>query len=310
MLCCTTSYSDSRSCAGICAPGRQPDDDGEAERAAADAAPGERTSDGASRAEQLIAAFGGRDNLLDVDACITRLRMEVADTDAVDRDRLKALGAAGVVEVGSNVQAIFGTQAESLKNEIVATMRRASITPVPPDIDDPAVAAPGDQPPADRTVAFDQSPGVVVLAPIPGVAVTLSNVPDETFASGAVGVGAAIEPPQRVVDAVAPVSGTILALMPHAYVVVTDSHIGVLVHLGLDTVQLQGEGFTAHVAKGDRVHAGQPVMIYDVPAVAATGRRTIVPVVVMQPKEADITVADVVTSGGQIVPGPLFTIKP
>jgi PTS system N-acetylglucosamine-specific IIC component len=72
-----------------------------------------------SRAEQLIAAFGGRENLVNVDACITRLRMEVADTGKVDQARLKGLGAAGVIEVGNNVQAVFGTQAEALKNDIV-----------------------------------------------------------------------------------------------------------------------------------------------------------------------------------------------
>ena len=72
-----------------------------------------------SKAEQLIAAFGGRENLVNVDACITRLRMDVADTSRVDHDRLKALGAAGVIEVGSSVQAVFGTQAEALKNEIL-----------------------------------------------------------------------------------------------------------------------------------------------------------------------------------------------
>ena len=71
-----------------------------------------------SKAEQLIAAFGGRENLRNVDACITRLRMEVADTAKVDHARLKALGAAGVIEVGNSVQAVFGTQAEALKNEI------------------------------------------------------------------------------------------------------------------------------------------------------------------------------------------------
>jgi PTS system N-acetylglucosamine-specific IIC component len=69
-------------------------------------------------AEQLIAAFGGRENLVNVDACITRLRMEVADKGKVDHARLKALGAAGVIEVGNNVQAIFGTKAERLKDEI------------------------------------------------------------------------------------------------------------------------------------------------------------------------------------------------
>ena len=72
-----------------------------------------------SKAEQVIAAFGGRENLVNVDACITRLRMEVADKGKVDQARLKSLGAAGVVEVGNSVQAVFGTDAEALKNEII-----------------------------------------------------------------------------------------------------------------------------------------------------------------------------------------------
>ena len=72
-----------------------------------------------TKAEQLIAAFGGRDNLVNVDACITRLRMEVADKDRVDKARLKALGAAGVLEIGNSVQAVFGTQSEALKNDII-----------------------------------------------------------------------------------------------------------------------------------------------------------------------------------------------
>ncbi|MGH3644029.1 MAG: glucose PTS transporter subunit EIIB, partial [Mycobacterium sp.] len=120
-------------------PGREPESEFEAEEQAnlgqgADAptavsAGGSGTASGTSaaptavatdsRAEQLIAAFGGRENLVNVDACITRLRMEVADTGKVDRALLKGLGAAGVIEVGNNVQAVFGTQAEALKNDIV-----------------------------------------------------------------------------------------------------------------------------------------------------------------------------------------------
>jgi PTS system N-acetylglucosamine-specific IIC component len=72
-----------------------------------------------TKAEQVIAAFGGRENLVNVDACITRLRMEVADKSKVDQDRLKSLGAAGVIEVGNSVQAVFGTDAEALKNDII-----------------------------------------------------------------------------------------------------------------------------------------------------------------------------------------------
>jgi PTS system N-acetylglucosamine-specific IIC component len=99
-------------------PGREPDDEFEAEEeknVGAGAAPAATTE---SRAEEVIAAFGGRDNLVNVDACITRLRVEVADKGKVDQARLKTLGAAGVIEVGSSVQAVFGTDAEALKNEI------------------------------------------------------------------------------------------------------------------------------------------------------------------------------------------------
>ena len=95
-----------------------------------------------------------------------------------------------------------------------------------------------------------------VLAPVEGRALTLAEVPDPVFSQGMVGHGAAIDPPRQVVDAVAPVTGKILKLLPHAYVILTPDNVGVLVHLGLDTVQLNGAGFTAHVAQGDSVTAG------------------------------------------------------
>jgi N-acetylglucosamine PTS system EIICBA or EIICB component len=119
-------------------PGREPESEFEAEEAAnLGEGPGAVTSGAAggsgtatetltapatvmadSKAEQVIAAFGGRENLVNVDACITRLRMEVADKSKVDQARLKSLGAAGVIEVGNSVQAVFGTEAEALKNDI------------------------------------------------------------------------------------------------------------------------------------------------------------------------------------------------
>ncbi|MEH3132757.1 MAG: PTS transporter subunit EIIC [Mycolicibacterium neoaurum] len=108
-------------------PGREPEEEFVAEEAAnvgagtgsaTAVAAGSDPGTEASRAEQVIAAFGGRDNLVNVDACITRLRMEVADPSKVDQARLKSLGAAGVIEVGNNVQAVFGTEAEALKNDI------------------------------------------------------------------------------------------------------------------------------------------------------------------------------------------------
>lgn len=148
-----------------------------------------------------------------------------------------------------------------------------------------------------------------VLAPVDGRAVALADVPDPVFAQGMVGYGAAINPPHQVIDAVAPVSGKVLKMLPHAYVIMTADNVGVLVHLGLDTVQLNGAGFTAHVAQGDAVTAGQPMISYDVPAIVAAGFSPVVPVVVMDEREAsNVIVADAVGTGAEIASGAvLFT---
>jgi sugar PTS system EIIA component len=148
-----------------------------------------------------------------------------------------------------------------------------------------------------------------VLAPVAGRAVALGDVPDPVFSQGMVGYGAAVDPPRGVVEAVAPVAGKVLKLMPHAYVVMTAERVGVLVHLGLDTVALDGEGFTAHVAEGDEVAAGQLVITYDVPAIEAKGLNPIVPVVVMDEREpGNVVPTDAVFEGADIASGaPLFT---
>lgn len=137
-----------------------------------------------------------------------------------------------------------------------------------------------------------------VLAAVAGRALPLSEVPDPVFSQGMVGHGAAIDPPRAVVDAVAPVSGRLLKLLPHAYVIVTADNIGVLVHLGLDTVGLNGAGFTKHANEGDIVSAGQVMITYDVPAVVAAGLNPVVPVVVMDEREpGNVTVSDAVREG-------------
>jgi PTS system glucose-specific IIA component len=124
-----------------------------------------------------------------------------------------------------------------------------------------------------------------------------------------VGYGAAIDPARGVVDAVAPVSGKLLKLMPHAYIVMTPQKVGVLVHLGLDTVQLNGDGFKTHVSQGDDVTAGQVIITYDVALVAAKGHNPIVPVVVMDEREpGNVVPSEAVAHGGDIASGDgLFT---
>ena len=148
-----------------------------------------------------------------------------------------------------------------------------------------------------------------VLAPVGGRAVALADVPDPVFSAGMVGFGAAVDPPREVVDAVAPVSGKLLKLMPHAYVVLTAEGVGILVHLGLDTVALKGEGFTAHANEGDDVTAGQVIIRYYVPAIEAKGLNPVVPVVVMDEREAaNVVPSESVFEGAQIPSGAeLFT---
>ncbi len=147
-----------------------------------------------------------------------------------------------------------------------------------------------------------------VLAPVPGRAVRMEDVPDPVFAQGMVGPGAALDPPRGLVEAVAPVSGTVLQVFPHAYVIVTAQGFGVLVHLGIDTVQLGGSGFTTHVEKGAEVAAGQLVVTYDVPAVESRGRNPIVPVVALDTQAGDVTLADAFTPGAAFSAlDPMFT---
>lgn len=256
-------------------PGRDPELDDAAD--VTDDADHVAGADGATaRAYRLIAAFGGADNLKAVDACITRLRVEVADKAGVDAAALRALGAAGVIEVGNNVQAVFGTQADGLKDEI-----RAALAQGPADGSAPVVTStPVEAAPVSTTVTGR----LTVLSPLGGTLVPLSEVPDATFAKGIVGHGLAIDPPREVVDVVAPATGKILKLWPHAFALQTADGIGVLVHLGIDTVQLEGEGFSAYAAEGDEVEIGQPILRYDVPAIEAAGRNPVVPVIVLDRK--------------------------
>ncbi|MGH8828683.1 MAG: PTS sugar transporter subunit IIA [Jiangellaceae bacterium] len=123
---------------------------------------------------------------------------------------------------------------------------------------------------------------LAVLAPVPGRVIELAGVPDPVFSAAMVGPGAAIDPPRDgAIVAVAPVSGTLVKLHPHAYVLKTADGSGVLTHLGIDTVQLAGAGFTLHAAEGDEVAAGAPIATWHPGEVDAGGRSPIVPVIAL-----------------------------
>lgn len=124
-----------------------------------------------------------------------------------------------------------------------------------------------------------------VLSPMPGRVANLSEVPDPMFAEAMLGPGIAIDPPRSPVVVVAPISGTIASLFPHAMGIETEGY-SILVHLGLETVQLNGKGFTLLKAKGDAVKAGEPVIKWDPSEIEAGGLPVITPLIAVQ-AEAD-----------------------
>ncbi|MFC9891978.1 PTS glucose transporter subunit IIA [Streptomyces pilosus] len=121
-----------------------------------------------------------------------------------------------------------------------------------------------------------------VTSPLAGRAIGLESVPDPVFSGAMVGPGTAIDPVREPSEAVSPVDGVIVSLHPHAFVVVDDSGHGVLTHLGIDTVQLNGEGFELLVSKGDTVRRGQSIVRWDPAAVEAAGKSPVCPVVALE----------------------------
>lgn len=149
---------------------------------------------------------------------------------------------------------------------------------------------------------------LTVASPLPGVVLALSGVPDPVFAQALVGDGAAVLPDEDagVLTAVAPVDGRVVKVMPHAYIVQHASGPAVLVHVGIDTVHLKGEGFTVRAAKGDEVMAGDPMVDVDVAFLRARGLSPCCPVVVLDSKQGTVSVSG---AGDSIQAGqPLFSL--
>ncbi|ANW21194.1 PTS sugar transporter subunit IIA [Streptomyces clavuligerus] len=144
-----------------------------------------------------------------------------------------------------------------------------------------------------------------VTSPLAGRAIGLSAVPDPVFSGAMVGPGTAIDPVREPSEALSPVDGVIVSLHPHAFVVVDAEGHGVLVHLGIDTVQLNGEGFELLVNKGDTVSRGQAVVRWDPSAVEAAGKSAICPVVALE-ATAD-ALGDVREDGDVKAGDPLFS---
>ncbi|KMQ78064.1 PTS N-acetyl glucosamine transporter subunits IIABC [Edwardsiella ictaluri] len=230
-----------------------------------------KEADVSELARQYIACVGGSANLTGIDACITRLRLTVKDSSLVNEAMAKRLGASGVIRLNkTSVQIIVGFVAEKIAN----AMRTAGTVP--------AAAASSAAPAAKAQATPNAAAGVhsTLVSPITGEVVALSEVPDEAFASKAVGDGLAVRPTDKMV--VAPANGTVVKIFNtnHAFCLESDDGVEVVVHMGIDTVALNGQGFKRLVEEGDVVKVGQPVLELDLDYLNAHARSMISPVVV------------------------------
>ena len=236
-------------------------------------------SDTEALARRYIGAVGGSGNLTNIDACITRLRLNVADADQVNDAQAKKLGAAGVIRLNKqSVQIVVGTQAESIARAMKTVLSKGPVAAA-----GGAVTQESSQKatPPVQAVRNATLPVVATLvAPVSGEVVALEDVPDEAFASKAVGDGLAIKPSSGTV--VAPLNGTVVKIFEthHAFCLISDEGVEVIVHMGLDTVSLQGQGFTCLINEGDNVVTGQPILEMDLDYLNTHAKSMVSPVVV------------------------------
>lgn len=212
----------------------------------------------------VLDAMGGQENISHLDACITRLRVSVNDIGSVDKGRLKKLGAAGVMEVGNNIQAIFGPRSETLKGQIQDIIDGKKPMPKEVSADEEIQEQIEDVFPdalenrETNKGFFDEAKSLI--NPIQGEIISITEVPDEVFSQKMMGDGFAIIPDEGKVYA--PVDGEIVNMFPtkHAIGIKSTGGMEVLIHFGIDTVKLKGEGFKALVNQGDMVKRGQLIL--------------------------------------------------
>ncbi len=237
-----------------------------AEGTSEEAAPGTPKVAAASQAVNIINLLGGRANIVDVDACMTRLRVTVKDADRVGtEEQWKAEGAMGLVMKGQGVQAIYGPKADVLKSDIQDILDSGEVIPE---------TLPSQMTETQQNTIHFKGVTEEVYSVADGQVVALEQVEDPVFAQKMMGDGFAVEPANG--NIVSPVTGTVSSIFPtkHALGLVTDSGLEVLVHIGLDTVSLEGKPFTVHVSEGQKVVAGDLLVTADLDAIREAGRKT------------------------------------
>ena len=267
---------------GLKTMGRE-DDDGKL----TDPAPSSTSGSLVDLARAYIGAIGGAGNVVSIDACITRLRLTLDNTEIVDSIAAKHLGASGVIKLNQkNVQIVVGPRAEL----IASAMKEAiagNLTDVQsrPEAQAPNLVKSGVETGVAMSPKMLSAEEIVMYAPITGDIVQLEEVPDAAFSSKAVGDGVAIRPTGRIV--VAPCDGKLVNIFNtnHAFAIVTESGAEIIVHIGVDTVKLRGQGFRRLASPGSVVKLGDPILEIDLDYLTAHAVSTLSPVVLSNADE-------------------------
>ena len=231
--------------------------------------------------------LGGKANISDVDCCATRLRCTVYDAALVKEDILRTSGASGVVKKGNGVQVIYGPKVSVIKSNLEDYLEgddeKAVIADVGGQREDVVAGQEKNRRNArNRQKKYMDDNTVSILSPVTGEVCELEKVPDEAFSSGMMGDGIAVLPTDPEITA--PVAGTVAFVFDtkHAIGLVTEQGIGVMIHIGIDTVKLNGKGFDVLVETGQTVAAGQPVMRLDLPYLKKHAPSLISPVIITE----------------------------
>ena len=230
------------------------------------AAAGAATSSASSQVINIINLLGGRANIVDVDACMTRLRVTVKDAEKVGtEEQWKAEGAMGLVMKGQGVQAIYGPKADVLKSDIQDVLDSGEVIPE---------TLPSQMTAVQKAEATFKGVTDEVHSVADGEVINIEDVKDPVFSQKMMGDGFAVEPENGHI--VSPVAGKVTSVFPtkHALGLVTDNGLEVLVHIGLDTVSLEGKPFEVKVSEGQTVVAGDLLVEADLDAIRAAGRET------------------------------------
>ena len=230
------------------------------------AAAGAATSSASSQVINIINLLGGRANIVDVDACMTRLRVTVKDAEKVGtEEQWKAEGAMGLVMKGQGVQAIYGPKADVLKSDIQDVLDSGEVIPE---------TLPGQMTAVQKAEATFKGVTDEVHSVADGEVINIEDVKDPVFSQKMMGDGFAVEPENGHI--VSPVAGKVTSVFPtkHALGLVTDNGLEVLVHIGLDTVSLEGKPFEVKVSEGQTVAAGDLLVEADLDAIREAGRET------------------------------------